>query len=538
MTAIGLQERTRAKGMAMRQFPAPALGACILLSAIQPAAASHVIDQASFTPGEASRPELAVSADHYTALAYRVLLDGDPQPRVAVQLLPTDPFTDEVWPDPMIFGPADLHAICWSREGFTLAYTHEDTVWVCRCDPFGGWDLAGRVRLLPGGEVRGLDLCGLPFGYHVPGKSPSTEDWPTEYLCIDVDVDPTYGEDYRVHFTAHRPDFGWLPLTTLVEDLAFPPRSQIDWVPGELGPMPAVYFLGFGDEEYGLFRIHLHEGGGWTAPWPIPGDGLGGPTPFGGAFDVARHDDIGIIGLGPQPTCPCGTLHLVAWHKEGGWQPSRHLTVHYDFYDWPFCPRIDIGGDDTMHLFWYQVDSDMTMTPLRQRLEYRLYRDGEMVDAGGFLKTPDLRRGLGEHVDVGVCLGDGRSVMAWSKTDTIAGVPQPERIFVARQDPLSSAPPSAVPRPALAVQAWPNPFNPRVNLRVTTTDRDGPLQLSIVDARGRLVRRLHVGPVATGDHDFAWGGRRDDGGRAPSGVYFAVAADGSDRAVRKVVLAE
>ena len=77
---------------------------------------------------------------------------------------------------------------------------------------------------------------------------------------------------------------------------------------------------------------------------------------------------------------------------------------------------------------------------------------------------------------------------------------------------------SGVPA-GLLVQAHPNPFNPRVNLRVDLPI-SGPARVDIVDVRGRRVRELFSGFRAAGPFDLQWDGRNDRGRALPSGVYF------------------
>ena len=70
-----------------------------------------------------------------------------------------------------------------------------------------------------------------------------------------------------------------------------------------------------------------------------------------------------------------------------------------------------------------------------------------------------------------------------------------------------------------AVTAYPNPFNPRVNLAFRL-QRDAMVRVTVHDAAGRLLGRLQDGPLSAGDHSLSWQGV-DRGGRAlPSGAYF------------------
>lgn len=92
------------------------------------------------------------------------------------------------------------------------------------------------------------------------------------------------------------------------------------------------------------------------------------------------------------------------------------------------------------------------------------------------------------------------------------------------------------PPPAPRVfAAYPNPFNPEVTLEYSA-----PLParavVEIFDVRGALVRTLHDGRVAAGDHTAVWDGRDDRGADAASGVYFARVRVGEEQRVEKLAL--
>lgn len=72
----------------------------------------------------------------------------------------------------------------------------------------------------------------------------------------------------------------------------------------------------------------------------------------------------------------------------------------------------------------------------------------------------------------------------------------------------------------LRLAAAPNPSRGGTHL-VYTLEQAGPVRLSIVNARGQLVRTLFSGDAPAGRNDVRWDGL-GDGGRAPApGVYFA-----------------
>ena len=92
-------------------------------------------------------------------------------------------------------------------------------------------------------------------------------------------------------------------------------------------------------------------------------------------------------------------------------------------------------------------------------------------------------------------------------------------------------------QPNLIVSAWPNPFNPQVNLAFDT-DRTDAVRLDVFDVRGRRVAGLLDLVVGSGRTVVTWDGTNDAGHSLPSGVYFARLVSGTDTAIVKLVLAE
>jgi hypothetical protein len=92
-----------------------------------------------------------------------------------------------------------------------------------------------------------------------------------------------------------------------------------------------------------------------------------------------------------------------------------------------------------------------------------------------------------------------------------------------------------------AALAWaaaaPNPSAPGTGpVRLTlTVGTSAPATVALYDVSGRLVRRLHAGPLDGGVHAFAWDGRDEGGRAAPPGLYFARAQAGGRVAVARLV---
>ena len=87
------------------------------------------------------------------------------------------------------------------------------------------------------------------------------------------------------------------------------------------------------------------------------------------------------------------------------------------------------------------------------------------------------------------------------------------------QDPTAVGP--GVTPPSFALQPnYPNPFNPRTTIRFTL-DREQQTDLTLFDARGRVVRTLLSGPASAGEHAVAWDGCDESGRACAAGVYLA-----------------
>jgi hypothetical protein len=94
----------------------------------------------------------------------------------------------------------------------------------------------------------------------------------------------------------------------------------------------------------------------------------------------------------------------------------------------------------------------------------------------------------------------------------------------------------AAPPASFALAAtFPNPFG---SAMAVTFDLPLPaeVRLAVYDVAGRQVRGLVSREMAAGRYTVTWDGRRDDGGSASSGVYFARLTAGAFEASQRVVL--
>ena len=65
----------------------------------------------------------------------------------------------------------------------------------------------------------------------------------------------------------------------------------------------------------------------------------------------------------------------------------------------------------------------------------------------------------------------------------------------------------------------PNPFRDQSNFFVSL-DEAKAVDVAVFDVLGRRVTTIHHGTLPQGTSSLAWNGRRQDGSRAPGGIYF------------------
>jgi hypothetical protein len=496
----------------------------ILLISAAPVLAGFDIDQATTHPEGCYGPAVASSPDGLTMLAfgaYSVVTINN----VATQLVPTNPVPGEVWPQPDNMGHGGTLAICWTREGFVLAFESCYTILLYQSDLEGNWGPADYLMLEPGEVTMGIDLWGAPTdaaGPHV-------------FMTVHVSTDPP-DQDHKVLYAAGSL-LGWTDLEVVAEEATQAPHPQITWSFGPAGPWPTIFYLTGNPGAVNLVHTTKDPAAGWSTPIVVPGDGFSGSSPIDGRFAVVTHQSLSrsVFGLGPQPTCPCRSIHHLGYDSVGGWAPQENLTVNHDAYDWPMWPCLGVGPSGRVHAFWFQLGSGPNLEPKFRTLEYWIKTETGWQEEGGFLDGQE-NGPLGEYVALDVS-PTGNVVMAWTRLDSIGGVPQPRQIWIARQHEPSNVPGSGVPRSAVALSAWPNPFNPSVRLAMDVP-LAGSANLDVFDVRGRLVVRLFDGFLSAGRREVDWDGNNAAGRPAPSGVYFARLETEAGRVVRKVVLAE
>ncbi|HVK38162.1 MAG TPA: carboxypeptidase regulatory-like domain-containing protein [Candidatus Kapabacteria bacterium] len=84
--------------------------------------------------------------------------------------------------------------------------------------------------------------------------------------------------------------------------------------------------------------------------------------------------------------------------------------------------------------------------------------------------------------------------------------------------------------------SYPNPFATSTAVRFSL-EKAMDLDITVVDARGETVAKLHDGTLDGGSHELRWDGRRTDGTLLGSGIYFVRIANGAASKVVPVTIA-
>ncbi len=91
------------------------------------------------------------------------------------------------------------------------------------------------------------------------------------------------------------------------------------------------------------------------------------------------------------------------------------------------------------------------------------------------------------------------------------------------------------PSPSLEIIAYPNPFNPAVNLMLNIKKHD-LYKLSIYNAKGQLVKNIFNQILSPGKYEFSWNGSSQSKNTSPSGIYFCRLSSTSQTTTRKILL--
>ncbi len=99
----------------------------------------------------------------------------------------------------------------------------------------------------------------------------------------------------------------------------------------------------------------------------------------------------------------------------------------------------------------------------------------------------------------------------------------------------TNVPDTQVPSILESVSAFPNPFNPRVEIKLALA-QESHVSVVVMDLAGHLVRELQVGQLGGGEHVLFWNGNDRQGQASASGIYFYRVVAGNETTTGKLML--
>jgi len=88
----------------------------------------------------------------------------------------------------------------------------------------------------------------------------------------------------------------------------------------------------------------------------------------------------------------------------------------------------------------------------------------------------------------------------------------------------------------IAVAAYPNPFNPSLNINVGVLNIHERLNIAVYNVKGQKIKNLHDGLPTGNNFTVVWNGNDENGVSMASGVYFIRVNNETEQDVKKVLL--
>jgi hypothetical protein len=229
-----------------------------------------------------------------------------------------------------------------------------------------------------------------------------------------------------------------------------------------------------------------------------------GISPHVGSFDTGDAAyDVFVIGQ---------SVYL-ADSRDGAWMLEFEPPPTPTFISGFFCEPVN-GG---VELSW-EILSDNVVRG------FNIYRSavasgsGRVVNAGGVI-PPGTDRFVDASIEAGetyeytlaVILDDGSEILSQPQTVTVGGIE------------LTLEP------------NYPNPFNPNTTISFAIST-NGPVNLSVYNADGKLVQTIVDGPLSPGQKSYTWNGKDVNGNPVSSGVYFCRLKTGNRILTQKMTL--
>jgi len=190
------------------------------------------------------------------------------------------------------------------------------------------------------------------------------------------------------------------------------------------------------------------------------------------------------------------------------------------------------AGDYRVHLIPQSARADLGLSVFLPDGSSWALAKGEEPQGGGSWYAPV---GQTETAVFSLALPGRVLVVVWKTA--ASDLPEDQPFTLAFVQEVSTDTPSGrnLPRRVAITRAWPNPFNPRLEVAYELP-AEGRVLLAVYDPRGHAVATLVDQPQAAGRHQVVWTGVDDRGRAVSSGVYFLRLEGPGGRDGRKVVL--
>jgi len=239
------------------------------------------------------------------------------------------------------------------------------------------------------------------------------------------------------------------------------------------------------------------------------------------------------------------TLWLGEWYYGGGPYWTEPDGIRLNFYH-EACPP-ELLPYHSVEVPWVDLDKDLIFDNTSSTVyELRIHLDpplevGEFMSIGataliswgtqepftGIVATP-------WEVSYGACPAwlDAANwgYIRWTSIDNFTTIPQ-DMAYCLSTLPTDVAEPAS----RLELSAYPNPFNPRTQLRAKV-EVAGHVSLRIHDIAGRHVATLFEGQGQSGEFTVDWNGRDQAGHVLAAGLYFAILESGGRQSQERLVL--
>jgi hypothetical protein len=159
------------------------------------------------------------------------------------------------------------------------------------------------------------------------------------------------------------------------------------------------------------------------------------------------------------------------------------------------------------------------------------------IQMAALTSTDDTEAGF-THIEIPIDttppLGEAGATLAFSVDDASVSTVQVDSIAITSGGTGLVSESTVSPR-VIACRSYPNPFTGGTTLQYSLR-HSGPVEVSVYDTKGRIVRELFDGEQERGLRTLSWDGMNDTGDFLPSGLYFMRVCTGTEVESRKVLL--